>query len=93
MKVFACRGSGGYSGGLAIVAANTKEEAYLVFHSHEKYKYMLNGIDMTDDYGGYSDDPNKCDSYYYPKGGWYELPLLVANVDKPQFIAEDGYTE
>ena len=33
MKVFMCKRDGGYSGGLAVVAANTKDEAFEVFHS------------------------------------------------------------
>ena len=33
IKVFMCKRDGGYSGGLAIVAANTKDEAFEVFHS------------------------------------------------------------
>ena len=33
MKVFMCYRSGGYAGGLAVVAANSSEEAFDVFHN------------------------------------------------------------
>lgn len=90
MKVFACRRIGSYSGGLAVVAANSKEEAYKVFHEDERYKFML---DCTDDNGDYTEDPMKCNSDYYRKELWCEIPNLTANVDKPCVIAEHGYTE
>lgn len=85
-----CKRVGGYSGGLAVVAANSSEEAYIVFHTVERYKWMLAGFDED---GNYSEDPLIVDSYYYPKENWFEVPSLVANVDKPMVINEGGYTE
>ena len=79
MKVFACRRISGFSGGVAIVAANSVEEAFDVFHSSKEYNWMLDGIDG--------------DSYYYKKEDWFELPIITANVEEPQIIIEDGYTE
>ncbi len=91
MKVFACKRVSGYSGGLAIVAANSAEEAFNVFHSSEKYDWMLDHLDT--DSGEYTSDTNKCESYYYKRKDWFELPMLIANVEQPCIIVEDGYTE
>ena len=91
MKVFACKRISGYSGGLAVVAANSAEEAFKVFHSSEKYDWMLDCLDK--DSGEYTSDISKCESYYYKRKDWFEIPILTANVEQPQIIAEDGYTE
>lgn len=90
MKVFMCKRNGSYSGGLAIVAANSKEEAFRVFHEDPDYEYY---VDNTDKDGYYTEDLDKCDSNTYPRADWFECPLLTANVDKPQVIEEHGYTE
>jgi hypothetical protein len=90
MKVFMCKRSGNYSGGLAIVAANSKEEAFRVLHEDPDYEYC---VDNTDKDGYYTEDLDKCDSNTYPRANWFECSLLTANVDKPQVIGEDGYTE
>lgn len=91
MKVFACKRYGGYSGGLAVVAANSAEEAFDVFHSSEKYNWMLDFLDQ--DSLEYTSDMNRGESYYYKRKDWFELPMLIANVEQPQIIVEDGYTE
>lgn len=31
--------------------------------------------------------------HYYQVGDWQELTNVTANVDKPQVLAEDGYSE
>ena len=36
---------------------------------------------------------DKCLEYYYKVDSWQELSNVTANVDKPQVLAEDGYTE
>ena len=90
MKVFGCYRNGGYSGGLAIVAANTKEEAFEVFHSDEMYVYML---DCIDDNGNFTSDVKKCNSTTYRREDWFEMTLLEAKVKTPCILAEDGYTE
>lgn len=46
MKVFMCKRSGSYGGGLAVVAANNKEEAFRVFHENEDYEHL---VDYTDE--------------------------------------------
>lgn len=41
MKVFMCKRQGGYSGGLAIVAANSKEEAFKTFSEHGTHQWKI----------------------------------------------------
>lgn len=76
MKVFACRKSEWYSGGLAIVAANSAEEAYIVLC--EYFKGIIEDTII---------------SWDYPKDKWFELPLLCADVDTPQVIINEEYSE
>lgn len=91
MKVFACERTGSYSGGLAIVAANSKEEAFIVFHTDSRYDWMLDNQDIET--GEFTSDINRCNSYYYKREDWFELPILTADVDTPCIIIEDGYSE
>lgn len=91
MKVFMCKRVGGYSGGLAVVAANTKEEAFEVFHSQERYGYMVDHSDI--DTGEYTEDLSRCNSYYYRREHWFEVPILTADTIIPRVIEEGGYTE
>ena len=46
MKVFACRNQHQYGGGLVLVAANTKEEAYLTAAMDDNLSYLF---DWSDD--------------------------------------------
>ena len=81
MKVFMCYRSGGYAGGLAVVAANSIEEAFDVFHHNGENEWMLyteNGIQ---------------ESIYYKRDGWFEVPILSADTIVQKVIAEGGYTE
>ena len=51
-------------------------------------------IDWFDfDAGKIIEDVAKVDSNTYPRDNWFEIPELVANVDSPRIIIEDGYTE
>lgn len=94
MKVFMCQRQGGYSGGLAVVAANSKEEAFKTFFEDEDYDWMVNKWTHTDEHTEvYTDDSTKWRSDYYPIEKWFECKVLTANVDKPCVIMEDGHTE
>lgn len=86
MKVFMCKREGGYSGGLAVVAANSAEEAFKTFFEDPDNYWMVNKWGHTDDYTVWISD-------YYPLEKWFECDKLTANVDKPCVIMEDGYTE
>ena len=48
---------------------------------------------MDEETGEYTNDVTKCDGFYYKRADWFELPMLTANVDKPQVLIENGYTE
>ena len=86
MKVFMCKREGGYSGGLAVVAANSAEEAFKTFFENPDNYWMVNKWFSTDDYTQWISD-------YYPLEKWFECKVLTANVDKACVIIEDGYTE
>lgn len=90
MKVFMCQRRSGYSGGLAVVAANSVEEAFKTFFDDPDYDWM---VDKSDEYYNQTDDFTKWDSDYYPLEKWFECKVLTANVDKPCVIMEDGYSE
>ena len=85
MKVWINYREGYYSGGILLVAANTAEEAHKAFHDDPKLKWAWDIDDWTN-------PPCVEDSYYQPDG-WKELPNVVANVNKPQVLAEGGYSE
>lgn len=91
MKVFMCKRQGGYCGGLAVVAANSAEEAFKTFFEDEDYCWMVDKYDVNT--YEYTDDFTKWRSDYYPIENWFECKVLAANVDKPCVIIEDGYTE
>jgi hypothetical protein len=94
MKVFMCKRQEDYSGGLAVVAANSAEEAFKTFFEDEYNEWMVNKWTHTDDYTKeYTDDYTKWHSDYYPLEKWFECKVLTANVENPCVIMEDGYTE
>ena len=81
MNVFINVRCGSYSGGMILVAANTKEEAIKAFREDKDYDWMWYEID------------DKIGDMYYGENGWMESTVLTANVDTPQVIAENGYSE
>jgi hypothetical protein len=91
MKVFMCQRQGGYSGGLAVVAANSIEEAFKTFFEDCDYDYMVDKFDSET--GEFTDDFTKWRSNYYPIECWYWCHRLTYNGDSPCVIMEDGYTE
>ena len=91
MKVFGCKRTGGYSGGLIIVAANSLNEAFETFAKNDRYEWMIDWFDF--DTGKIIEDVTKVDSNTYPRDDWFEIKELAANVDSPRIIIEDGHTE
>lgn len=85
MKVWVNYRNGGYSGGMILVAANSAEEAHMAFHADERYVCMWTSYDEPN--GMYVSDE------YYFRDGWELMLTIEANVDKPQVLAEAGYTE
>ena len=91
MKVFGCKRSGGYSGGLIIVAANSLDEAFETFAANKIYEWMIDWFDFETNQ--FTENVKKVDSNTYPRDNWFNIPELVANVDSPRVISEGGYTE
>lgn len=91
MKVFMCKRHGCYSGGLAVVAANSVEEAFKTFFENDNADWLVNKYNV--DTYEFTYDFTKWRSDYYPIGEWFECDELTANVDKPCVIMEDGYSE
>ena len=84
MRVFVNYRSGGYSGGMILIAANSTEEAHQVFHNDKRFDYM-----WTD----WNEEEHQCvDDFYYKPNEWKEISMLEAHVDTPQVLAEAGYT-
>lgn len=91
MKVFMCQRKAVYSGGLAVVAANSVEEAFKTFFEDDNYCWMLS--EWWDEDFNPTEDLTKWRSHYYPFEDWFECKELTANVDNPCVIMEDGYSE
>ena len=60
MRVFINVRSGSYSGGMILVAANTKEEAIKAFREDEDYDWMWNKME------------DGIDDMYYGEDGWMD---------------------
>lgn len=80
MKVFCCKNQVPYGGGLILVAANTKEEAFSVASVYEGTKWFF-----------YKKESGELVSDAYPKNEWFEVEHLSTNFIKPQVIIEDSY--
>ena len=76
-----------------MVAANTKEEAYLTTAMNDKTSYLFDWAD--DDYIWCEPDGNinHCTSDTYPLDKWREAEHLFTNLTEPQVIVEDHYSE
>lgn len=80
-----------YTGGIAIVAANSPEEAHEVMAKDARFSYMFS---MWDDINNeIIDDPKDYINDYYPKDKWELLLNVTTNIDEPRVICEEGYTE
>lgn len=84
MKVFACENQNAYGGGLILVAANTKEEAFNTASVYKDIDYLFyeteykSGIFISDT---------------YPLDKWFEVKHLSTDLTEPKVIIEDHYTE
>jgi hypothetical protein len=93
MKVFCCKSQLSYSGGLILVAANTKEEAYITAAMDDNMECLF---DWVNDDGSWSEPDgniNHCTSYTYPLEKWHEVEHLSTDLSEPQIIIEDHYSE
>lgn len=82
MKVFGCRCGISYGGGLILVAANTREEAFSVASVDEDTKWFF-----------YKMKSGELVSNRYPQNKWFEAEHLSTDLTKPQVIIEDSYYE
>lgn len=93
MKVFGCRNDYFFGGGLVLVAANTKEEAFLTAATSVECSYIFDWLD--DNHRMIEPDGNikHCHSDTYPLGEWFEVEHLSTDLTKPEVIIEDHYLE
>lgn len=94
MKVFCCKNQLSYGGGLILVAANTKEEAYLTAAYDDKTSYLFDWFDDNDVYSYKPDgNINHCTSDTYPLGKWHEVEHLSTDLSEPKIIVEEHYSK
>ena len=93
MKVFGCKCDMPYGGGLVLVAANTKEEAFLTAAMNDESSYMFDWSD--DEYMWCEPDGNinHCRSNVYPFEKWFEVEHLSTDLIEPKVILEESYYE
>lgn len=93
MKVFGCIRQDNYEGGVILVAANNRNEAFSVAaHDENAFVHFL-FLDRKGRYVDYIEQAAKVISKTYPIEHWTEYKILTANVDKPRVILDEGYTE
>lgn len=92
MKVFGCKNQQSYGGGLVLVAADTREVAYLTAATDDKISYLFDWHDIT---GWCVPDGNinHCTSDTYPINKWFEVKELKTSLSEPKVIIEDHYSE
>lgn len=94
MKVFGCKYSQPYGGGIILVAAESKEQAFDVASSLDCMKWAFQWLDENDEYTDrYSPDVVKVVSLFYPIENWYEVKRMEYDCDIPQIIIEESYGE
>ena len=84
MKVFCCKNQWSYGGGLILVAANTKEEAFHIASIDKDINYVFYETE-------YNSGIFKSDTY--PFDEWFEVKHLSTDLVEPQVIIEDHYSE
>lgn len=80
MKVFCCKNQYPYGGGIIMVAANSKEEAFSVAAQDKDVKWEF-----------YKTESGEPASDIYPISEWYEEKRLSSRLIKPMVIVENNY--
>ena len=88
MKVFACKSQETYGGGLILVAANTKEEAFNTAADAAKDDCWLPFYECR-----HRDGSCTIESDEYPFDEWFEVKHLSTDLTEPKVIIEDHYSE
>ena len=93
MRVFACSRQGGWEGGIILVAADSKNEAFAVAARDKDTFVHFQFFDKKGRYVESADQAATIKSKTYPIECWYQIKELSADVDKPKVILDEGYTE
>jgi len=93
MKVFCCINQHDYGGGLILVAADTKEEAYFTAALDDSISYLFDWTDDNDMLCEPDGTITHCKSDSYPLDKWFEVEHLSTDLTEPQVIIEDSYFE
>lgn len=93
MKVFCCRNQCYYGGGLILVAANTREEAYLAAAMNESIDYLFSWEDNEGNWCEPDGNIDHCTSSTYPLDRWFEAEHLSTDLTEAKVIIESHYTE
>lgn len=88
MKVWVNKMVGPYAGGLAIVAAESEDEASKVLAEYRHTEHLFDWYDEENGYG--YKDSSTVDSSYFPRDNWRRLPNVTAFTCIPNVI-EVGY--
>lgn len=90
MKVYVCRFTGGYCGGLVVVAANSEDEAYRILKNDNDLCWLF---DCLDDDGNYIENIDDWKEYSrcYHRKDFRLLKGVTADVERPQILDEDHY--
>lgn len=86
MKIFACRNQYPYGGGLILVAANTKKEAFNTAAEDNNCWVSFNKYKLDDGSWIIKSDT-------YPFNEWFEVEHLSTDLTEPKVIIEDHYSE
>ncbi len=93
MKVFGCGVQCSYGGGGILVAATSKEEAFLTAATDSYTRWLFEWIDDN----GHTCEPDSNIAHlrcgYYPFEAWTEYPNLATNAEMPTVLLENGYVE
>lgn len=92
MNVYVCRFTGGYCGGLVVVAANSADEAYRIVKNDKDLCLFFTCFDDDGNYIENIDDWGE-ESCCYHRDNFYLLKCVTADVERPQILAEDHYEE
>lgn len=93
MKVFGCTRQGDWEGGIILVAANSRNEAFAVAARDKNSFVNFLYLDKKGRYVNYPEQAAKIISKTYPLEHWKQYTNLTANVDEPQVILDEGYCE
>lgn len=93
MKVFGCKMQGSYCGGVVLVAANSKEEA---FQTAANYSAISYHFCWEDKYGSWMEPFSEgatLKSRSFPLDCWEEYEHLSADYENPTLIVADYHAE